>query len=79
VPPTPRTPRFFNGRDLAGWRLFLADNKSEPAPRRLPTASFISRRKLSAISSAEKHFSNYHLHVEWRWPKDGPPPTPTAA
>ena len=60
----------WNGRDLSGWTIFLGDAAVEPKSvwsvqdgvLRLDT-------KASGYLKTEKTFSNYHLHVEWRWPK----------
>ena len=61
----------FNGRDLAGWRLFLADGKSDPAAAKVSEDGVLHlNSKLSGYFVTEKKYSNYHLHVEWRWPKD---------
>lgn len=60
----------FNNRDLTGWRLFLADNKTDPEAARVSDGIIRLSSKLSGYLITEKTFSNYHLHVEWRWPKD---------
>ncbi len=60
----------FNGRDLTGWRLFLAENKSEPAAATVSDGIIHLASKTSGYLITEKTFSNYHLHAEWRWPKD---------
>ena len=60
----------WNGKDLAGWTIFLGD----PAVDR---ASVWSAKdgvlrldtKASGYVKTEKTYSDYHLHVEWRWPK----------
>ncbi len=59
-----------NGRDLTGWRLFLADNKADPSAATVADGIIHLSSKLSGYLVTEKSFSNYHLHVEWRWPKD---------
>ncbi len=60
----------FNGRDLTGWRLFLADHKSEPSAAIVSDGIIRLASKTSGYLVTEKTFSNYHLHVEWRWPTD---------
>jgi hypothetical protein len=61
----------WNGKDLAGWKLYLDDAAADPqsvwsvADGVLRLAS-----KSSGYVRSEKPYSNYHLHVEWRWPKD---------
>lgn len=59
----------FNGHDLSGWRLFLAENKSEPTAAIVSDGLIRLASKTSGYLVTEKTFSNYHLHVEWRWPK----------
>jgi hypothetical protein len=61
----------WNGKDLAGWTLFLEDTAIAPASvwsAKDGVLRFDTKTK-GYIRSA-KTFSNYHLHVEWRWPKD---------
>jgi 3-keto-disaccharide hydrolase len=61
----------WNGHDLAGWTLFLGDATVEPG--RVWGASDSVLRidtKASGYLKTAKSFSNYRLHVEWRWPKD---------
>ena len=61
----------WNGRDLTGWTTFLGDASVDPrgvwqakeGVLRLDT-------KASGYLKTEKPYANYHLHVEWRWPKD---------
>jgi hypothetical protein len=60
----------FNGRDLAGWRLFLAENQREPSAATVADGVIHLSSKRSGYLVTEKTFSNYHLHVEWRWPTD---------
>ena len=67
---TPERVALFNGHDLAGWRLFLAENKSEPSAATVADGIIHLSSKLSGYLVTEKTFSDYHLHVEWRWPKD---------
>ncbi len=62
----------WNGRDLAGWTLFL-----DPAARVDPQTVWSAQDgRLRFHSTAKGYlktqhmFSNYRLHVEWRWPKD---------
>lgn len=60
----------FNDHDLAGWRLFLVDNKTDANAAKVSDGIIHLSSKLSGYLVTEKTFSNYHLHVEWRWPKD---------
>ena len=68
--PAPARLQLFNGRDLAGWRLFLADNKTEPAAATVSDGIIHLSSKFSGYLVTEKTYSDYHVHVEWRWPKD---------
>lgn len=61
-----------NGRDLSGWRLFLAGDVHEPDAAKIAAGEIHLASKLSGYLVTEKVFSNYHLHVEWRWPKNAP-------
>lgn len=63
----------FNGRDLTGWYLFLGDVKPAPDAFTL-TADGVVRfaAKQKGYFVTEKSFSNYRLHLEWRWPADAP-------
>jgi len=61
----------WNGRDLAGWTLFLGDNAVAPASVWSASGGVLRfDTKAYGYLKTEKAFSNYHLHVEWRWPKD---------
>lgn len=63
----------FNGKNLDGWRLFLADGKKEPAAATVtPDGTIRLDSKLNGYLATEKTHENYRLHVEWRWPKDAP-------
>jgi len=59
----------WNGRNLDGWHVFL-DN-----PVVLPSSTWSASDGVLHLDTPEKgylrterEFSNYHLHVEWRWP-----------
>jgi len=69
----------WNGRDLAGWTLYLKD-----AP--LPGGGSVDPKSVVRVNAGvlrfdtaasgylktERSFSNYRLHVEWRWPTGVP-------
>jgi hypothetical protein len=67
--------QLWNGHDITGWTIFLKGGI--PAPDGYWTAAdgvlhFVG--KPSGYLRTEKDYSNYHLHVEWRWggtPKAG--------
>ena len=63
-----RETSIFNGKDLEGWKVVLREG--EPAP----TPTFAAGDGILHISGlpfgyirTEKEFSNYSLHLEWRW------------
>src|SRR6185436_9181125 len=61
----------WNGRDLSGWTLFLEDKNTVPASvwsARDDVLRFDTKTK--GYIRSTRTFSNYHLHVEWRWPRD---------
>jgi hypothetical protein len=61
----------WNGHDLEGWTLFIGTK--DVAPASVWTAHDGILRfdtKTSGYAKTTRTFSNYHLHVEWRWPKD---------
>jgi hypothetical protein len=68
---SPERVTLWNGRDLTGWKLFLDDAAADPNSA-WSVADGVLRlsSKANGYLHTEKSFSNYHLHVEWRWPKD---------
>jgi len=70
----PGTISLWNGRDLAGWKLFLNDATVSPAGVWSVTDGVLrlDAGKVNGYIRTEKDFSNYRLHVEWRWGKDAP-------
>src|SRR5262245_37863853 len=61
----------WNGRDLTGWTLFLEDKTVAPASvwsARDAVLRFDTKTK--GYIRTTRTFSNYHLHVEWRWHRD---------
>lgn len=65
----------WNGRDLAGWKIFLNDATVAPANTWTATDGGLrlDAGKASGYIKTEKSFTHYRLHVEWRWPKDAAP------
>ncbi len=61
----------WNGQNLTGWKIFLGDATVDPK-NVWNAADGVLRlaTKASGYVKTEKTFSNYHLHVEWRWPID---------
>ena len=63
--------KLFNGKDLNNWAFCLKDPKVNPA------SVFTIRNKVIHITGnpfgymrTKESFSNYKLHVEWRWPNE---------
>jgi hypothetical protein len=72
--PTANRIALLNGRDLAGWTMFL----KEPVADQAALWSFADgvlrfAGKPYGYIRTEKSFSKYRLHVEWRWPADANP------
>jgi len=64
----------WNGTDLAGWTLYLGDATVDAKSAWSATGGVLRLdTKASGYIKAEKSFSNYRLHVEWRWAKDAAP------
>ncbi|MEO6567590.1 MAG: DUF1080 domain-containing protein [Opitutaceae bacterium] len=67
----PKRTVLWHGKDLAGWKLFLGDAAIDPKSvwsARDGVLRFDT--KASGYIRTEQPLGNYHLHVEWRWPKD---------
>lgn len=61
----------WNSRDLAGWDLYLGEHPPAPASVwRVHDGVLALDTKVSGYLKTQREFSNYRLHVEWRWPKD---------
>jgi hypothetical protein len=62
--------KLFNGRDLSNWN-FVVDKNSEPAGQVFTVRDSVINIKgtLGYMYTKEK-YSNYVLHVEWRWIKE---------
>src|SRR5688572_5865233 len=63
----------WNGHDLTGWKLFLNDPATAPASVWSVTDGVLRfDTKVNGYIRTEKDFSNYRLHLKWRWAKDAP-------
>lgn len=61
----------FNGKDLSGWKLFVPDKNIDPNTIWSVKNSVIyCKGKPSGYIRTQKTYSNYKLHLEWRWPKN---------
>jgi len=64
----------FNGRDLTGWKFFLKEEVADQKTLWSATDGVLRLvGKPNGYLRSEKSFSNYRLHVEWRWPADANP------
>ena len=71
----------FNGKDLAGWRVFVDPNAARYSPDSSPEGIFkvedgvihVSGQRFACLST-EEEFENYRLIVEFRWGEDRWPP-----
>lgn len=71
--PLPERVTLWNGRDLDGWKLFINDPKVDAASVwSVAGGGLRFDTKASGYLKTGRSFSNYHLHVEWRWPKEAP-------
>ncbi len=59
----------FNGKDFAGWKLFVAD-ASYDVSQTWSVSDGILRctGRPAGYMRTETPYADYHLHVEWRWP-----------
>lgn len=63
--------QLFNGKDLSNWVFFLKDNTVDPA-----TVFMVKDGVIHITGSpfgymrTKGTYSNYRLHVEWRWPAE---------
>ncbi len=66
----------FNGKDLTGWRIHFDDKTVDPTKVWTVADGVLKlNTKIKGYVLNETVRSNYHLHVEWCWPKDAPPRT----
>lgn len=64
-----KTQKLFNGKDLSNWN-FVVDKNSVPAEKVFSVEDGliqIAGQPFGYMYTKEK-YSNYKLHVEWRWP-----------
>jgi hypothetical protein len=60
-----------NGKDLTGWRLYLEGTSTDPkSVYTIADGELHTNTKARGYFATDKSYSDYHLHVEWRWPKD---------
>jgi hypothetical protein len=62
--------KLFNGKDLSGWN-FVVEKNSKPADQVYSVRdSVIHINGTLGYMYTKKKYSNYVLHVEWRWPAE---------
>jgi len=62
----------FNGKDFAGWKLFLPDAKADPAKTWTARDGVaVCTGQPAGYMRTEKPYENYRLRLEWRWPGQG--------
>ena len=64
--------QLWNGKDFTGWKKFVPDEKVDADTVWLVTNGVIRcNGKPAGYLRTEADYSNYKLHVEWRWPGKG--------
>lgn len=62
----------WNGKDLAGWMPFASDKQQDLAKTWFVKDNIIRcEGNPPGYLRTEKDYTNYLLHVEWRWPEKG--------
>jgi len=62
----------WNGKDFTGWKLFVPDPNHDVTKTWSTKDGVIHcEGKPNGYMRTEKHYANYLLHVEWRWPEKG--------
>lgn len=66
--------QLFNGRDLSGWKAYLADpNATMEDVWRVEEGILICKGEPPGYLYTERDYKNYILRVEWRWAPGKPP------
>ena len=61
----------FNGRDLDGWTIFVEDSTVNPEEFFYVNDGVIETVGVPmGYLRTDEEYSNYHLHVEWRYPEE---------
>ena len=58
----------FNGKDLSGWKV-IPEGADSQNTWSVKDGILYCTGKPNGYIRTEKEYSNYHLHVEWRWPE----------
>lgn len=68
--PGGRQVRLWNGRDLDGWSVYLDDEGVDPASSWSAQGDVLRLdAPVNGYLRTLESYSDYHLHVEWRWPQ----------
>ena len=59
----------FNGKDLSGWKVIPEEADTQDTWY-VKDGILCSTGKPNGYLRTEKEYSNYHLHIEWRWPDE---------
>ncbi len=59
----------WNGKDLTGWKAVSQQETTEPVWSVKDGLLYCTGRPNGYLRT-EQQYSNYHLHVEWRWPEN---------
>ncbi|MEJ2701087.1 MAG: DUF1080 domain-containing protein [Sedimentisphaerales bacterium] len=60
----------WNGKDFAGWKLYIPDDTVNTADVwSVKDGVIYCKGKPNGYMRTKHRFSNYRLHVEWRWPE----------
>lgn len=61
----------FNGKDLEGWTIFVEDTSMDPEDFFYVNEGMIETPGVPlGYLRTKKEYSDYHLHVEWRYPEE---------
>jgi hypothetical protein len=60
----------WNGKDLTGWIVVPEQDANQPTWS-VKDGVLYCQGKPNGYMRTEKKYSDYHLHVEWRWPENG--------
>lgn len=60
----------FDGKTFAGWRLYLPGNADPKATWSVKEGKIVCTGKPAGYMRTEKRWTNYKLHVEWRYPAE---------
>ena len=62
----------WNGSDFTGWKLYISPDKAVGVRDvwSVRNGLIYCKGKPNGYMRTEKEYSNYHLHLEWRWPDE---------